>query len=332
MQIIIVAGGGGSRLWPLSTAEKPKQFIPLINNTSSLQKIYSYISESFEAEQIWINTNARYSELVLQSLPGFNMSNILAEPEKRDNFAAVAVQAAILAHKFGDFEPLIFTTSDEFFETRVSSTKFTDALRRIGQSLSNNEFEIVTMGVKATSPNINYGYVMLDPSNVSKSFESVVPVENFREKPSPTTAQEYLNSGMYVWNKFNPSFTYATLHRIIQKFHPDLVEIFDSIRQTGQCSLAMYQTIPKISFDYAVMEKASSMGITVLDIDDWIDVGNWEQAYKHLPQESANTLQLSASENKIMTTNPNRKQITFVGVNKLLVVETEASEHWELEK
>jgi len=324
MQIVIVAGGGGSRLWPMSTPDKPKQFIPIINQTSSLEMVYGYISSAFTPDSIWINTNSRYKQLVSDILPDFDISHILTEPEKRDNFAAVAVQAARIAHEYGADEPIVFTTSDEFFGSDTSSSKFTNALRSIGNELKTGSYDIITMGVKATNPNVNYGYVELNPTNKTRVFDEVVPVLQFKEKPSESTARQYLDSGNFVWNKFNPSFTYATLKKVIDTHHPGLAELFNTIYTTGHCSDEMYAQIPKISFDYAVMEKVDSMGIIALDIEDWIDVGNWQVAFQYLPEPEDNVLQIEAKNNKLLTTNNDLiKKIGFVGVEGLLVVESE---------
>lgn len=324
MQIIIVAGGGGSRLWPLSTPEKPKQFIPIINNTSSLQKVYSYISNHFPAENIWINTNAKYKELVLNTVEGFPEDHVLTEPVKWDNFAAVSVQAAILANKFGDDEPLIFTTSDEFFATESSAKQFVDALERIGNELQTNKYDIVTMGIKPVSPNTNYGYVEVSKKDMNSVFDSVIDVKSFKEKPNKDTASQYLEEGNYIWNKFNPSFTYRTLDKIISNYHPDHKATFSRIRNTGFCTDEQYTSLPKTSFDFAIMEKAKIMGITALDIEDWVDVGNWQQAYKYLPSESEKILQIEATNNKLLSNcSEEKKKISFVGVNNLLVVETD---------
>jgi mannose-1-phosphate guanylyltransferase len=324
MQIIIVAGGGGSRLWPLSTPEKPKQFIPIVNNTSSLEKVYSYISKHFPKESIWINTNEKYKDLVLNTIPSIQEDHILTEPVKWDNFAAVAVQAAALANRFGDDEPLVFTTSDEFFLTEESAQKFVDALKRIDISLQNKEHDIVTMGIKPVGPNTNYGYVELHKGDVDTVFKSVVDVCSFKEKPTLEKAQSYLLEGKYVWNKFNPSFTYRTLQSIINNYHTEHKATFARIRNTGIFTNEQYQSLPKTSFDFAVMEKAKNMGITALDIEDWVDVGNWEQAYKYLPTDTDRILELEGGNNKLLShCAEEKKKISFVGVNNLLVVETD---------
>jgi mannose-1-phosphate guanylyltransferase len=324
MQIIIVAGGGGARLWPSSNSKIPKQFVKIIGEKSSLEHVYEYLVSDFDKENIWINTNQKYADMVSDLIPGFDSAHLLLEPEKRDNFAAVSAQAAVLSHKFGDKEPLIFVTSDEFMLNHESVEKYKSAIKKIASALEKNTFEVVTMGVKPISPNPNYGYLELNPEDKDGYYSDVVKVARFCEKPDVETAQKFLEKGNYIWNKFNPSFTFATLKKYLSVYDPISYEILIEIERTGIIKPEEYAKLTKTSFDYGFMEKVPNMGVIGIDIDDWVDVGNWEIAGKYMPEidNTNNYIQVSGKNNKVMSHIPERK-IAFIGVSNLILVESE---------
>lgn len=324
MQIIIVAGGGGTRLWPLSTDSLPKQFAPIIGSKSSLEKVYEYVASSFPKENIWVNTNAKHADLLAKTLPDLPKDKMLLEPEKRDTFPALAAQAARVSHFTNDKEPIIFVTSDEFFDTDESGAKFMEALKKIGEALEKDIYDIVTVGIKVSSPNINYGYIEVQPEYNDVRYDQVVPVARFTEKPEKETAQEFMSSGNYLWHKFNCSFNFAKMKQMLSEIDPKSLEILLEIEQTGVINPERYKDLPKISIDYQIMERTKNIGVIGLDIEDWVDLGNWEIAKKYISKEIAEHKQLELGGNnntaKLKTLN---KKVAFVGVSNLMLVETD---------
>ncbi len=324
MQIIIVAGGGGTRLWPLSNSETPKQFARVIGEKSSIEHVFNYLVAKFPIENIWVNTNQKFASSVTKLFPDLPLSHILLEPQKRDNFAAVASQAAILSHHHGENEPLVFVTSDEFMQYQSSITKFQNAIEIIGDALSNDSFEVVTMGIRPKTANTNYGYLEIAPENRYKCYNQVVPIEKWCEKPAKKLAEQFLDQGNYIWNKFNPSFKFSTLKKFLAANDPVSLEILLKIEKNGVIEELDYEKLPKISIEHAFTENMKNVGVIALDINDWVDVGNWEVANDFLPDlcVNQNQIEIAGQNNKVKLINPDRK-VAFVGVSDLLLVETE---------
>jgi mannose-1-phosphate guanylyltransferase len=323
MQIIINAGGTGTRLWPYSTVSRPKQFSKLIDQQTFLAKTFDRLKPNFDPEIIWINTNQKFIDLVKESLGSdYNSQKILTEPEKRDHFAALIGHSAVVASKTSRTETQIFIHSDHLINPEDWS-KYNQALKIVDQSIQNAEFEIVTCAVKPTFANTQLGYIEVDQSVRNEAFVKPVKVFSFREKPNFETATKFLESGCYFWNLGYYSFTFENLIKNLQKFHPELVQVAETIYQKGKIEPEDYQKIPKTSFDYAISEKTDSLGVVALDLF-WEDIGSWEAAEKYLPalEENPNHFQISGAGNKVKLNSSNKK-VAFVGVSNLILVESE---------
>lgn len=170
MQIIINAGGSGTRLWPLSTSRFPKQFVNLIDDENFVQKTFQRLVQGFETNQIWLSTNLKFAELALNSLPlDFEKQHLLLESEKRDTFASILAQTAVVAHFVGRNEPLIFIASDHLI-VQKDWQKFNLGLRQMSNLVKNGNFELVIAGILPTFPNTELGYIEI--SKTEKSIEN----------------------------------------------------------------------------------------------------------------------------------------------------------------
>jgi mannose-1-phosphate guanylyltransferase len=324
MQIIIVAGGGGTRLWPLSNTKTPKQFVPIIDDESLLRKTYKRLLRDFKKEQIWVNTNKKYFNKAKNCLPeDFPEGNLILEPEKRDNYAAVISAAAVVSNKSGENEPLIFIPCDDLLVDEQSINNFNKSLEKIAVSLRKAEFDIITAGVKPTYGCTNYGYIQIEEKDIQSCFEKPVPVINFKEKPDEETAEKFYKSGNYLWNKFNHSFTFGKLKEKLRKLDPETLKIVEEFEKEGKISKKRYAKIPKIAFDYAVLERAESLGVVGMDIS-WEDLGNWEVVEKYLPNigDQVNHIEVGGKNNKIRSIYSSKK-IAFVGLSDMLLIESE---------
>lgn len=323
MQVIINAGGTGTRLWPYSTNSNPKQFVPLIDSESFLTKTYNRLIDDFDSNQIWVNTNVKFQSLVEQNLPeDFNKSHILTEPEKRDSFAAIISHAALVAGSVGVEETLIFLHADHLISEKDWS-KFNLALKIVSNSLEKCEFEIITAGVKPKFASTQLGYIKISPENKESCYSKVVKVDSFKEKPDLEIANSFVESGNYLWNLGYFSFTYKNLLKNLRILYPEIVEIVEKFRTSGVIDSESYAKLPKIAFDYAIAEKTTSLGVIGIDTE-WEDIGNWEIAAKYISELSQNISQVefAGSGNKVKLLNKNRK-VAFVGVSNLLLVESE---------
>ncbi|MEM1312127.1 MAG: sugar phosphate nucleotidyltransferase [Patescibacteria group bacterium] len=323
MQIIINAGGTGTRLWPYSTGKVPKQFVPLIDDTNFLRKTYDRIVSDNSQNNVWVNTNEKFESLVKNSLPNnFLKSNILTEPEKRDNFAAIVAHAAVVAYHTTDTEPLIFVHADHLIQQK-DWQKFCKSLRSSAKSLINQDFEIITAGVRPKSANTQLGYIEIRVEDITKCFESAVTIKQFKEKPDQFTANKFLKAGNFLWNLGYFSFTYDTLIKNISRYTPEILDVIKEIRKTGVITQDLYKELPKTTFDYAIAEKSESLGVIGIDID-WEDIGNWQIAAKYLPEikDNKNLIQIEGQNNKVKSPDKERK-VAFVGVSDLILVESE---------
>jgi len=324
MQLVIVAGGAGTRLWPVSTEKTPKQFSTLIGDKSSAEHVLKYVSEILPSENIWFNTSQNYAHFIDEIFPTFPKNRILYEPQRRDTFAAIGSMAAIISGIYGEDEPILFSTADEFMSEDRSIKIFQNALLKIGKSLENKEFNVVTMGIKPSYPATVYGYIEIQSEDRENCYQQVSKVNQFREKPNFATAEQFVQSGNYLWHKNNPSFTFRALREFLEQNDPESLDIFKEFQKNGKIDPVLYEKLPKISIEFKFMEKAEKMGVIGLDFKDWIDVGTWENAFKYLPSldPDQNQIQVLGDGNKVKLSDKNRK-VAFVGVSDLLVVENE---------
>jgi mannose-1-phosphate guanylyltransferase len=323
MQIIINAGGTGTRLWPFSTNKTPKQFVPLVGDSNFLKKTYDRLTSYFKPEQIWINTNINFKDLVIQSLPtDFDPKKILTEPEKRDNFAAIISHAAVLAHTVESNEPLIFIHADHLIQ-ESDWQKFNLALEKVANSLETKQFEIITAGVTPRSANTQLGYIEIKPENIHESENKAVKVERFKEKPDLQTAKKFVEDGNFLWNLGYFSFTFESLLKNVEKFMPEALPVINSIQKSGVIKPEEYALLPKIAFDYAIAEKTDSLGVISMDIY-WEDIGNWHVASQYIPKLSENDHFIEVSgQNNLAKSYLHHRKIAFVGVSNLILLESE---------
>ncbi len=326
MQIVINAGGTGTRLWPISTRTTPKQFVELFDNQTLLSKTYARLRQSFSPEQIWVTVNQSHYHTARQILPPELLdTHILTEPEKRDTFAAVVAHSAVVSHFAGKEEPIIFLNSDHLLlPEEIATQKQNQALQIINDSLLHNEFDIAVIGIQPTFPATQYGYIQIHPEDKHLYLTKVVKVLSFKEKPDQKTAEDFLQKGNYLWNFGSFCFCFSRLETILGQLYPEILPAIKAIQTNGQIDLQNFRQLPKTAFDYAVLEKINNLGVIGIDFEVWEDIGTWEILAQYLPDldQFQNHKQFAGSGNKVKTIYP-RKKIAFVGVSNLLFVETE---------
>jgi mannose-1-phosphate guanylyltransferase len=319
MQIIINAGGVGTRLWPLSTAKRPKQFVGLVDEETLLYKTYKRLVKKYSPSQIWVNTNEKFKNLVIESLPSsFDESHILTEPSRRDNFAAICSHAGIVAHRTSPNEPLVFVHADHFIPEKDWDT-WNDSLELLANSTA--KYELLTAGIKPTFASTQFGYIQLLAKDKQKIYTTACDIQKFKEKPDLELAEEFVNSGEYIWNLGYFSFTYNNLQTNLQKFWPIEAGIVQDFYKKGEISTSSYNKMTKIAFDYALAEKMDKIGVIGMDIS-WEDLGTWDTIIKHLPKLGKKQVEFAGHSNVVKLKN-NNKKVAFVGVAGLLLVESE---------
>ena len=277
--VVIMAGGVGSRLWPLSTPEKPKQFIDVLGVGKSLiQLTVERFIPVCSPENFWVVTGEKYVDLVKEQIPGIPEDQILAEPEGRNTAPCIAYASWKIALKDPDAN-IVVTPADALV---LKTAEFADA---IGKALAftENSDAIVTVGIAPTRPETGYGYIHASEAVRGK----IVKVSEFKEKPSLETAQAYLADGYYFWNAGIFVWNVKTIVKELRAFAPQISAVMDELKpslftSSEQTQLRrLFPTCDKISIDYAVMEKSRSIYVIADDLA-WSDLGSWGSVKGHI--------------------------------------------------
>jgi mannose-1-phosphate guanylyltransferase len=327
---VIMAGGSGLRLWPLSRMSRPKQLIKLVDGRSLLQLTWDRIVGLLPAEQIFVCTAESDAGAVLAELPQLPADNLLCEPVGRDTANAIGFASAVLCERDPD-AVIAFLTADHIIEP---ATEFRAALDR-GFALAARPDRLVTFGIVPTHAHTGLGYVETGgPLPDDTAGREVVA---FREKPDVGTAQTYLESGRHLWNSgmfvWRADSVLDRLAAHLPAAHADLTRIAKAwgTDQRTTTLESLYPTLPKISIDYAVMEPASrDPGVVVvvpMDVS-WLDVGSWPTLARTLPLDkdgnavSAKLSTLDAGNNVVVSADPDHL-VAAIGVTDLIVIHTD---------
>lgn len=279
--IVIMAGGVGSRFWPLSTPEYPKQFIDILGcGRTLIQLTVERFTGVAPIENFWVVTNAKYVDIVKKQILGIPESHILAEPAARNTAPCIA-WACWSIKKENSKANVVVTPADavvmnpEEFRRVINNTlRFTAV---------NNA--IVTIGIKPSRPETGYGYVEASTTVDGE----ICSVKAFKEKPDHNTAEEYLKAGNFLWNAGIFVWNIETITNSVIKYKPNIAADMDKITETGDIA-NIFPQCEKISIDYAVMEPASKDGMVYTHPADfgWSDLGNWASLHDKLQKDENN--------------------------------------------
>lgn len=324
LNVVILAGGSGTRLWPLSTPSFPKQFLPLPNGNSMIQETLARVAPLVSPEQIWVVTGRNMAPLVHEHLPELAPGHILGEPGGRNSAPAIAWAASTIARQ--DPEGVMIILSADHVIARVET--FRQALQLAQQAA--NEGHLVTLGIKPTTPETGYGYIRY-AEQIGQGFDhQLYTGERFVEKPDRATAQSYLEDGHYVWNSGMFIWQVKTILRELRTHLPEVMRKIDQIvdaMHTSHEKAALdeiWPTIQSISIDYGIMEKTSHFAVIPADIG-WNDVGNWEQYGALFPADGQGVKRMGTHEDlgsqNIFVYNNTQRQIFTIGLEDIVVVE-----------
>ncbi len=274
--LVIMAGGVGSRFWPMSTQEKPKQFIDVLGiGKSLLQLTIDRFEDIIMPENIWVVTNKRYVGIVKEQLPQLPESNILCEPCRRNTAPCIAYVSWRIKKK--DAKANIVVTPSDHIVMNVEEFKrvVTGAL-----NFTRETDAIVTLGIKPTRPETGYGYIQADLSSSSLRNKEIFRVDSFKEKPDLETAKQYIKKNYYFWNAGIFIWNVSTIVNAFRVYQPVMSKLFESllpIYGTEKEQEEIDRTFPEcdnISVDYAIMEKAEEIFVCPADFG-WSDLGTW---------------------------------------------------------
>ena len=294
---VIMAGGIGSRFWPFSRADKPKQFLDFFGTGRSLlQMTVDRFRPLVPIENMLVVTNVAYKELILQQVPDMDERQILCEPARRNTAPCIAYALAHISARGEQNANIVVAASDHLI---LEEEKFRQTIAQAFAFVEQHD-AIVTLGMKPTRPETGYGYIQMDQAlsldNGSTSARhrldidpivkgEIVPVNQFREKPNLETAKEYLKSGDYLWNSGIFIWNLQTIRKAFLDFLPEVADIFregDKFMGTKEEQAWIAENFPKcpnISVDYGIMEKAKEVFVMPSDFG-WSDLGTWGSLYE----------------------------------------------------
>lgn len=331
---VILAGGAGTRLWPLSRNERPKQLLSLINGKSLLQLSYERLSGLLPRERIFVCTNSAHAEAIFANLPQLPRENLLGEPSGRDTANAVGFVASILHHR----DPgavMAVVTADHVIEP---IDQFQSALRTAFNVVAGEPRALVTFGILPTHGHTGLGYIHRgEPLEMPDGTSGAYRVQSFREKPDKPTADRYVESGRYYWN--SGMFVWRC-DTVLGEISAHLPESYKGLQEIGaawdtprrdEVANDIYPNLPRISIDYAVMEPASRQPGRVVTVEmpvEWLDVGSWPALSETLRlDEQDNAVDcgtcvfLDANDNIVVCSDPDHL-VSLIGVSDMIVVHT----------
>ncbi len=324
---VIMAGGTGKRLWPLSRQSRPKQVLKLIQGQTLLRRCFDRLTPIFDHRNIIVLTNAGYAGLVRENLPELPYGNVIAEPAVRDTAGAIGLAAAVLT-KFDQDAAMAVVTADQLIEPDdIFQKAMTDALVFINK----NPDAMITFGIQPTFPSTQLGYIKLDsPQSCPDCQNQIYVVDAFKEKPDSATAVEYIDSGQYCWNSGMFVWKAKTILSNLAKFLPDSIEPLQRIQadwdgpDQADTLNEWFLKMPTISIDFAVMEKADNVHAIRLDCK-WIDMGSFAALADIISSDQNNNIvvaghsELLDSKNNVIVTEDQDHLIAVIGLENMIV-------------
>ena len=323
--VAIMAGGIGSRFWPMSRTAYPKQFLDILHTGKSLiQWTFERYKAFIPLENIYIVTSEEYVSIVQEQLPELPVQNILAEPSRKNTAACIAYISCKLLQKDPEAS-LIVAPSDhmildaeQFRETTSKALEFVNHIK-----------SLVTLGIKPTHPNTGYGYIQHDTLEAAGG---IFKVKTFTEKPDLELAKTFISSGDFLWNAGIFVWKVAQIVKAFETFQPEMFELFEAAKdsfntpQEKEAIDKIYPLCTNISIDVAIMEKADNVYV-ILSSFGWSDLGTWNSAYENIEKDylgnavaSNNVVVIDAT--KCMINAPKDKLVVVQGLDDFIVVDT----------
>ena len=273
IQVVIMAGGAGTRFWPFSTPERPKQFMDLTGEGSMIQLTVDRLEGLVDVSQVWVMTNQEYVDLVCEICPKLSRDQVIGEPMMRDTSAAIALAGGLIHHKDED-AVMVVLPADHVIR---DSAGFQQTLKHACELAEQDQF--VTIGIQPTYPAETFGYLQKGAPIASQK-EGAFQLESFVEKPKRELAEQYLESGHYAWNAGMFVWKVDNLLDEIKKHLPEHAKMAETLKkgpgEEGWQEKARnaFESLEKISIDFGLMEKLNNLCMVEAKFD-WNDVGGW---------------------------------------------------------
>jgi len=326
MYALILAGGSGERFWPLSRRTRPKQLLNLVSSKTLLEEAVARLDGLIPPERILILTNTDQEAAVRKLLGNFPQENILAEPAKRDTAAAIALGTSWVAVR-NHSAIMVVLPADHVIQNQGAFQETVTLAADAAEETS----ELVTIGIKPTWACPGFGYIeqgrplrlRRHPRN-----EAIHRVERFREKPNPDLAESFVRRGNFRWNAGMFVWSVPTILREFNRHAPELANFISQLRAPGNFETTLHErfsNLPRISFDYAIMEKADRVLVVEAGFD-WDDIGSWRAVANYFEKDkrgnAANRHITAIDSSNNIVFEENGTTIALLGVNDLIIVRT----------
>lgn len=324
--VAIMAGGIGSRFWPVSRSRLPKQFLDILNTGDSLlQATYKRFSAIVPAENIFVVTFEEYVELVKTQLPEIRQENILREPSRKNTAPCVAYTAFKLMQSDPEASFIVAPSDQLILDTNTFTKVCEEALDYV-----DNHESLLTLGIKPTYPNTGYGYIQFDSNPV---VDDIYPVKIFTEKPNLELAKAFIASGDFLWNAGIFAWKASVILKAFEQFLPEMYDVFAAEKskfgteQEKEAIDRIYPQCVNISIDYGIMEKARNVNIIPSSFG-WSDLGTWNSAYDNMEKDflgnaikGSNVMIMDATRNMVHA--ENNKLVLLQGMDDFVIVDTD---------
>lgn len=328
--VVILAGGGGTRLWPKSREKTPKQFLSLYTDFSLMQDTYRRAILMVNPDHVIVVSNKNYIDDVRFQLPEVPMENIIGEPEKRETAPAMLL-GAMIAYKRDADAVIINLASDHI---AVDEKEFIHVLETAA-TVAAKKTDLVAVGITPTFPHSGLGYIKIGEELEKVNRLPVFHVDSFTEKPNVATAKAFIATGKYFWNACNYVWSAETLIASFRKYSPDILTIMEPILDAVdtenfmQIASTCYKKVEKIAIDYAISEKADNLVLIPGDFG-WNDIGDWKVVYDlREKNESGNVVMCENEKGEVVCHDSHNnlvhthdRLIALVGMEDTIVVDT----------
>lgn len=320
--VLIMAGGKGTRFWPKSTEEKPKQFINLLEERTMIQLTVDRIRNILPIEKIFVATGEKYIDLVKEQIPDLPYKNIIVEPVGRNTAPCILLASLYIKQIYNNCNIAVLPSDHLIKNEKV----FLETLNTASNFINNNKEAIVTIGITPDRPETGYGYIKYDKTEKNE----VVKVDRFVEKPDLEKAKQYLESKEYLWNAgmfiFNVDYMLKELENNYNKTFKllqQLPSIYD--KNYGKILNEIYPESENISIDYAVMEKSKNIYVIPSNFG-WDDIGTWKSLERYIEKDEKDNLikgqaSIYDSSNNVLYSGD--KKIVVIGLDNIFCIESD---------
>ena len=321
MKAVILAGGVGTRLWPMSRSARPKQFYDVVGDQPLIKDTYQRLLRFFPEEKIYFSISPTFDHFIHAFFPDVPSHRIFIEPEKRDTGPAMGYVAALLEQEDPD-EPIVFIPSDHYIQDEVI---FLNSLA-VGDRLIRQTGKLLDIAIAPTMPSTVLGYTKIGSLVETIDGITVYEFAGHTEKPALEIAKAYLQDGSYLWHANYYMWTPRKFMEAFERYAPEMGRLLREIQTHPQNAVELYHTLPKVAFDYAITEHMQPEDVLIIKGDfGWSDIGAWDTLHERLSGQEEN---VTKGKSVLLDTHgslvyaPKDKLVAVIGMEDIVVVDT----------